>query len=129
MIMSRRRTNIKLWWETIKDLDVKSLHYNKNKNSKTTSSIKRHDYSTLKKENVSEILLKQSKSTQNIFTPSDKNKLNFSGSFPSTQNKKISNYKQDFNLSKDKKVDSIKPVQYKFEIDEENKSNKNKKIL
>ena len=39
------------------------------------------------------------------------------------------NYKQDFNLSKDKKVDSIKPVQYKFEIDEENKSNKNKKIL
>ena len=29
------------------------------------------------------------------------------------------NYKQDFNLSKDKKVDSIKPVQYKFEIDEE----------
>ena len=105
--------------ETMKDSGVKSLYYNKNTNSTTTSSVKRHDYSTLKKENVSEILLKQSKSTQNIFTPSDKNKLNFSGSFPSTQNKKISNYKQDFNLSKDKKVDSIKPVKYKFEIEEE----------
>ena len=64
----------------MKDSGVKSLYYNKNKNSKTTSSIKRHDYSTLKKENVSEILLKQSKSTQNIYIPSDKNKLNFSGS-------------------------------------------------
>ena len=42
----------------MKDSDVKSLYYNKNKNSTTTSSIKRHDYSTLKKENISEILLK-----------------------------------------------------------------------
>ena len=45
----------------MKDSFVKSLYYNKNKNSITTSSIKSHDYSTLKKENISEILLKQSK--------------------------------------------------------------------
>ena len=70
--------------ETMKDSRVKSLYYNKNKNSTTTNSIKSHDYSTLKKENASEILLKQSKSTQNIYIPSDKNKINFSGSFPST---------------------------------------------
>ena len=112
----------------MKDSGVKSLYYNKNKNSKTTSSIKRHDYSTLKKENASEILLKQSKSTQNIYIPSDKNKLNFTGSFH-TQNKKISNYKQDFNLSKDKKVDSTKPAQYKYEIEEEISPYKRKKIL
>ena len=42
----------------MKDSCAKSLYYNKNKNSTTTSSIKRHDYSTLKKENVNEILLK-----------------------------------------------------------------------
>ena len=107
--------------ETMKDSGAKSHYYNKNTNSTTTSSVKRHDYSTLKKENVSEILLKQSKSSQNIFTPSDKNKLNFSGSFPSTQNdKKLSNYKQDFNLIyTNKKVDSIRPVKYQFEIGEE----------
>ena len=112
--------------ETMKDSAFKSLNYKTNTNSTSNinyslSSIKRPEYSTLKKENVSEILLKESKSTQNIFNSSENEKLYFSGTNPSTQKtQKYTNYKRDFNLIKDKKkIDSIKPVSYNFEKEEE----------
>ena len=109
-----------------KDSAVKSTNYKTYTNSTSninysTSSIKKHDYSTLKKENVSEILLKESKSTHNIFSSSDKDneKIYSSGSsIPSTKKyKKYSNYKQDFNLPKEKR--QIEPIKYNFGKEEE----------
>ena len=109
-----------------KDSVIKSLYYKTNTNSTSNinysmNSMKKHEYSTLKKENVSEILLKESKSTQNIFTYSDKDneKIYFSGSsIPSTKkSKKYSNYKQDYNLPKEKR--KIEPIKYTFGKEEE----------
>ena len=108
-----------------KDSALKSMNYKTNTNTNSTininysnSSIKKHDSSILKKENVSELLLKENKSTQNIYSPSDNEKIYYSGSIPSNEKyKKYSNYKQDFNLLKEKK--RIEPMKYNFGKEEE----------
>jgi len=110
--------------ETMKDSGIKT-GYKTNTNSISNinysmNSIKKHDNSTLKKENVSEILLKDSKSSQNIFNSLEFDKSNLSGTNTSNQKyQKYPNFKKDFNLVKNKKIDSIKPINYKFEREEE----------
>ena len=101
-----------------KDSAFKSNNYKSMTNSISnyymTSSIKRNDLSSLKKENVSEILLKESKSQRNFSTPSE-----LSGSTSTNKFQKYSS-KRDYYLSKekDKKIDSIKPVMHRFEKEE-----------
>ena len=95
-----------LYDKDTKDSFFKSFNYKTNTNSTfnnnySVNSVKRPEYSTLKKENVSEILLKDNKSNQNILSPSENERTNFSRSIPST--KKYQKYIQTrFNSSKRK---------------------------
>ena len=74
--------------ETAKDSVIKSLNYKTNTNS--TSNI---NNSTFKKENVSEILLKESRSNNNLLSSSDNEKL--SGSVPTSKKyRRFGHYKE-----------------------------------
>ena len=107
-----------------KDSGIKSYNYkpytNSTSNIFSNSSLKRHENSTLRKENVSEILLKENRSAQNIFSSSENEKDNMSGTLPSTnQYNKYTDIKQDINVLPDNKIDKIKPIAHKFEKEEE----------
>ena len=101
-----------LYDKDTKDSFFKSFNYKTNTNSKfnnnySVSSIKRPEYSTLKKENVSEILLRDNKSNQNILSPSEKERTNFSGSIPSTKKYlNYTNYKQGLIRQKEKVLET-----------------------
>ena len=109
--------------DTTKDSAIRSFNYKTNTNSTfnnnySVNSIRKNENSTFKKENVSEIHLKESKSNMNLFSSSDNEKIYFSGSVPSEKRyQKYSNYKRDSN---DKKG-SLKPSSssYNFEKEEE----------
>ena len=109
-----------------KDSGIKSYNYKTNTNSSSnifsTASIRRNENSSLRKENVSEIILKDNKSTQNIFssTENEKEKVFLYGTMPSSNKyKQLTDIKQDINLLQDNKINSIKPIAHKFEKEEE----------
>ena len=95
----------------------KKSYLNKNNylTNKTTTTTTGINDPTLRRENVSEIWLKESKSSQNILSSSDPNdKIFFSGStVPSTQ--KYAKYSNALNnLSNKNKIDEIKKLNYRF---------------
>ena len=103
----------------------KKSYLNKNNylNNKNASGI---NDSSLRRENVSEIWLKESKSSQNVLSSSDTNdKIFFSGStVPSTQ--KYAKYSNALNnLNNKNKIDEIKNLNYRFN-EEFNESNNKK---
>ena len=101
-----------LYDKDTKDSFFKSFNYKTNTNSTfnnnySVNSVKRPEYSTLKKENVSEILLKDNKSNQNILSPSENERTNFSRSIPSTKKyQKYTNYKQGLIRQKEKVLET-----------------------
>ena len=95
----------------------KKSYLNKNNylTNKTTTTTTGINDPSLRRENVSEIWLKESKSSQNILSSSDPNdKIFFSGStVPSTQ--KYAKYSNALNnLSNKNKIDEIKKLNYRF---------------
>ena len=95
-------------------------------NKNTASTYGTNTNGSLKRENVSEVYLKESKSNQNILSVDDNNdKIFFSGStIPSSQ--KYSKYSNAMNnLNVKKKIDEINPINYEFKEEEENQ----KKII
>ena len=112
--------------KNIKKQKYSTLIKNKNKNEKNILP-KNLINSSWKKENVSEIHLKESKSTQNIISSSDTTeKVFFSGStVPSTQ--KYSKYSHAMNnlsdlsnKEKNKTIDEIKSLNYRFKSEFKN---------
>ena len=112
--------------KNIKKQKYSTLIKNKNKNEKNILQ-KNLIGSSWKKENVSEIHLKESKSTQNIISSSDTTeKVFFSGStVPSTQ--KYSKYSHAMNnlsdlsnKDKNKTIDEIKSLNYRFKSEFKN---------
>ena len=95
-----------------KDSVFKSLNYKTNtsstfNNNYSLSSIKRPEYSTLKKENVSEILLKENKSSQNTLSATENEKIYFSGSIPNSKKyQKYSNYQKNLMNQKEKRKEN-----------------------
>ena len=103
--------------ETIKDYVYRSNNYKSISNStsnfySTINSVKRNENEL--QENPSEILLKKSKSQQNLFAPSELPASTSTNKFQKNSNKR------DFYLSKEKdnKIDSIKLGMHKFEKEE-----------
>ena len=112
--------------KNIKKQKYSTLIKNKNKNEKNILP-KNLINSSWKKENVSEIHLKESKSTQNIISSSDTTeKVFFSGStVPSSQ--KYSKYSHAMNnlsdlsnKEKNKTIDEIKSLNYRFKSEFKN---------
>ena len=98
--------------ETAKDSMVKSFNYKTNtdstfNNNYSLSSLRRPEHSSLKKENVSEILLKESKSSQNLFSSPENEKKFFSDvTSPAQKYQKYSKYKEESYKRKEKTPDS-----------------------
>ena len=85
---------------TMNDSAIRSYNYKTNtdstfNNNYSVSSVKRPDY---RKDNMSEIILRDSKSSQNLLSSSDTERGYFSGSVPSA--KKYQNYQQKYNREK-----------------------------
>ena len=94
---------------TMNDSAVRSYNYKTNtdstfNNNYSISSVKRPEY---KKDTMSEIILRDSKSSQNFLSPSDTERGYFSGSISSV--KKSQNYKQKYYQ---KRIDSEKNEGY-----------------
>jgi hypothetical protein len=102
--IQKEELNSTLEKEYIKDTSSKSSYTktnNTNNNNFSFNSFRKHDSSALRKERASEILLKDAKSTENIFSSVDTEKMG------------------------DKKI-NIKPVSHKFDKEDINPINKEK---
>ena len=102
---------------------TKSSYFNNNKSN--TNILPKNIYgASLRRENVSEIHLKESKSSQNILSSSGSNeKIFFSGStVPSSQKySKYSNAMNNLsNLKENKNIDEIKNLNYRFKAEFKN---------
>ena len=95
--------------------------YNVNTGSTAQSTFKGYN-KNLKKENASEVYLKESKSIQNVLSPNESNDKFFSGStVPSTQRYlKYSKYSNEYNNLKKKNIEEIKQLNYNEEDESQN---------
>ena len=145
-----------LYDKDTKDTAYRSLNNRNYANS--TSNINNSIYSikhpSLRKENVSEVVIKDSKSNQNLLSSSENDKNYFSGNVSSI--KKLQKYSTTTSNNQDltdkaekieeneKRIDSIKPISHKFEeeyspinrkkinkgiIEVSDEKNKNKKLI
>ena len=108
--------------KTQKDSSSLNKKYQINKSSVNTYTTNANTNSSFKRENVSEVYLKESKSNLNVLSSSDNNEnIFFSGSTnPSSQKyAKYSNAMNNLNIKN--KIEEINPINYQFKEEEKQK--------